>query len=426
MQLMKLPRFLQFSGYNVKDFKEFLSDGRIEIYLDKKRDRKKRCRKCHNYLTGYNGTHQMKIEGLPIMGHRVYVIFWREKGFCSVCQKIRSEEIGFLSELTPHLTKDYAWWLGKLCEIAPVSRVAGLHNQNKSTLWRLDFKRMRMMLSKYKIPSVKRISVDEVYSQGRRRRGSREDSFFTVITDLQTRRVIWVADSRRKEALDTFFKIIGKEACEKIEVVAADQHDAFAASVREYCPNAYLVWDRFHVMQQFENAVNETRKELHNQIYSGDEAKHLSRGMYRYIFLKKAERRNKIERAHMQEVISANREFSALEIIKERMLSFFDERSEIEAEKIFHEVGTWIHDMNFYPLKKWYDNLLKGWSTLRNYFRFRVTSAVSEGHNNVIKMLKRRAFGYRNMAYFKLKILQVCGYLNSKYINSSESLIFED
>jgi transposase len=53
----------------------------------------------------------------------------------------------------------------------------------------------------------------------------------------------------------------------------------------------------------------------------------------------------------------------------------------------------------------------------QNYFRYRVTSALSEGQNNVIKMLKRRAFGYRNMFYFRLKIMQCCGYLNSRFIN---------
>ena len=43
-------------------------------------------------------------------------------------------------------------------------------------------------------------------------------------------------------------------------------------------------------------------------------------------------------------------------------------------------------------------------------------AALSEGINSVIKMLKRRAFGYRNMEYFRLKIMQVCGYLNSRYV----------
>lgn len=57
---------------------------------------------------------------------------------------------------------------------------------------------------------------------------------------------------------------------------------------------------------------------------------------------------------------------------------------------------------------------------MKNYFTYRVTSALSEGINNVIKSLKRRSFGFRNMPYFKLKIMQVCGYLNSDYIDISE------
>lgn len=39
-----------------------------------------------------------------------------------------------------------------------------------------------------------------------------------------------------------------------------------------------------------------------------------------------------------------------------------------------------------------------------------------------IKSLKRRAFGFRNMDYFRLKIMQVCGYLNSRHIKFAEIL----
>gem|GEM_PF-4009986 len=57
---------------------------------------------------------------------------------------------------------------------------------------------------------------------------NRDDLFFTVICDLDTRKVIWVSSSRRKEALDEFFLIIGKKACEGIDVVACDQHNDYA------------------------------------------------------------------------------------------------------------------------------------------------------------------------------------------------------
>lgn len=66
---------------------------------------------------------------------------------------------------------------------------------------------------------------------------------------------------------------------------------------------------------------------------------------------------------------------------------------------------------------KWHNHLEKGWLTLKNYFKYRVTSALSEGQNKLIKMLKRRAFGYRNMLYFRLKIMQVCEYLNSRFVS---------
>jgi transposase len=105
-----------------------------------------------------------------------------------------------------------------------------------------------------------------------------------------------------------------------------------------------------------------------------------------------------------------------LEIIKERMLTFFNEPDELSAKTVFTEIGDWIWQADFKPLKKWYLNLEKNWETLKNYFEWRVTTSLSEAINNVIKSIKRRGFGYRNMQYFKLKIMQVCGYLNSRFM----------
>jgi hypothetical protein len=80
------------------------------------------------------------------------------------------------------------------------------------------------------------------------------------------------------------------------------------------------------------------------------------------------------------------------------------------------EIGDWIWQADFKPLKNGYPDLEKGWETLKNDFDYRVTNSLSEAINNVIKSIKRRAFGYRNMQYFKLKIMQVWGYLSSRFI----------
>ncbi|MFK8137977.1 MAG: transposase, partial [Bdellovibrionales bacterium] len=61
---------------------------------------------------------------------------------------------------------------------------------------------------------------------------------------------------------------------------------------------------------------------------------------------------------------------------------------------------------------------------LWNYFKFKVTTSLSEGVNRVIKGLKWQAYGYRDMEYFKLKIMQKAGYLNSKYHQNDLNLIW--
>lgn len=427
---MSIPRFFQkaFKGYEVLDVKEFLQEGMIEIHLGRREDKDWCCYRCGSWLHVERGKYRSCIEGMPIMGLRVWIYFWRHKGHCSKCRKARAEAVEFVSEETPHLATDFAWWIGRMCEIAAISRVAELMQQDETTTWRLDLNRMKRMLARYKIPAVTKISVDEVYARKKAKfKGeSRDDRFFTVISDLQSHRVIWVSEGRSKEALDQFFILIGKKAADQIEVVAADMYGGYAASVAENCKKATLVWDRFHVMQIFEEAVNETRKDLHAEQAQGSDLHRLTRGKYRFMFVKKASRRTEEERTHIDDVFKANEYFAKLELIKERMLTFFDQPDETAAKKVFEEVGDWIFQAGFKPLMQWYNNLEKGWDTLRNYFKYRVSSALSEGHNNVIKMLKRRAFGYRNMEYFRLKIMQMCGYLNSRFIYHPNQLLTQN
>ena len=49
-----------------------------------------------------------------------------------------------------------------------------------------------------------------------------------------------------------------------------------------------------------------------------------------------------------------------------------------------------------------------------NWFKRKISSAISEGINNKIKRLKRMAYGYKDIYYFRLKIHQHCGLLNPR------------
>jgi transposase len=418
---MRLPRFLKFEKYEVTDLKEFLTDNRIEVHL-KRNLEPSVCSKCRNHLGHERGHYLVKVEAMSIMGFRTFICFKRYKRHCDYCNKARTEYLEWVSELTPHLTAEFAWWCGRICEIASVNRVAELVSHDKSTTWRLDYNRMIAMLTHYKIQPPIRLSVDEVYARKHSKYfgESREKRYFTIITDSISRKVIWVSEGRSKASLDEFYKMIGAEACSKIEVVAMDQFEGFRSSTEEYCPNATIVLDRFHIIKNFEEVLNETRKYLHQLLPTNDPIKRKTRSSNKFNFMKRADRRTDAEARSIKEVMDQNEDFMMLEIIKERMLSMFNEVDATKALFIWTEIGDWVKYPKFFELKRWYDTLNADWKCVANFFKYRVTTGISEGINNVIKTLKRKAYGYRNMGYFKLKIMQVCGYLNSRYMPSPE------
>lgn len=417
---MRLPRFLSkiTPGFRVIDIKEWISKGFIEIYLEKENG-DRICGRCGSLLQKAKiGEYNVKIRTMDIMQFKAYLCLKRQKHFCPNCKKVRSEELDFVSHESPTLTKEYAFWLGRMFEFSPISRVAEFSDNNAMTMWRLDFARMRRMFQHYKIPPITQICVDEVYARSKKYhvKECRDNQFFTIITDLKTKRVLWVSESRNKAALDEFFHVIGQERCKEIEVVAMDQHNPYRASVQENCPQAKVVWDKFHIMQSFEVALNEERKDIHAAASEKSHASDLACGRYKYLFLKKEKDRTKQERRHFEKVARENTKFYAMDLIKERILHIFNEESPLDAMEILVEVEDWIEFNKFKNLAKWFNHFMDNWETIKNYYKYRVTSATAEGINNVIKTTKKRAYGYRNMAYFKLKIMQVCGYLNSKYV----------
>lgn len=410
--------FRNFQGFHIRDIKDFRKERRIELVLEADAGKEHFCARCGSQMGRQDGRYWVEALHLKCMGWLVKVCFWREKRHCPGCKKIRSEWIPFISEVTPHVTEEMAFWISKMTEITSVLRVSELESLDKQTCYNIDKAMLIRFLQGYKIPPVTMITVDEVYARGPKqlKEGeNRDDLFLTVIVDLKTRKVLWVSQSRRKEALDEFFQILGPEACEKIEVVAADQHDAYAASVREHCPNASVVWDRFHLVQNFNEALNEERKEEFERMDPESPLEDLASGKFKFVFLTKAENRTHRDRLHIEEVMRYNSRLAKMEIIKERFHQFFDANSEAEASDILFDVFAWAKEAKLNRIVKWIEGVVDK-PALWNYFKYKVSTGLSEGINRVIKGIKWQAFGYKDMQYFALKIMQKAGYLNTQFI----------
>jgi hypothetical protein len=90
----------------------------------------------------------------------------------------------------------------------------------------------------------------------------------------------------------------------------------------------------------------------------------------------------------------------------------FDQKNSDAALAIFKQIRQWIRISNL-KLVSATDSALRYSIKL---FQISLCGGLAAGTNNVIKAMKRKAFGYRNIEYFRLKILQVCGFLNSRHM----------
>jgi transposase len=419
----KVPKYLpyifrSFQGFQTIDIKEFHSDRRMELYLESDMDSTRLCDKCGHKLGVVHDRYRVRARHLKAFGWSVVVCFFREKRWCENCQKVRSEWIDWICPTSPHMTLELCWWINRLSEITSVLQVSKLESVDKMSAYKVDKYILQRLLQGYKIPDVTHISVDEVYARSpvQQKDGeTRDDLFLTVIIDHRTHKVIWVSQSRRKEALDTFFEVLGPVACKNIKVVTCDQHRGYAESVGQYCPTADLVWDKFHLVQSFNEALNDERKKEWDK-YGDPELKSddLMAGKYRYIFLTKARNRSKLDTRHIEMVMKKNERIARLELIKEHFHKMFETEDGEMAKIMLLECLQWSMQTGSLALQKYFQ-ALRDRQELWNYFKHRITSGVSEGINRAIKGLKWQAYGYKDMTYFALKIMQKCGYLNSKH-----------
>lgn len=417
-----IPRCFQtFQDFLVIDIKEYARRGHMELILEKRAERKHHCWRCGTELGAMKDRYRVRAKHLRVMLWSVSVVFWREKRWCGGCKKVRSERIEFMSPTSPHVTLDLAWWLSRLSEITSVLSVSKLESLDKEACYRIDKFILTRLLQGYRIPQVTHIAVDEVYARGPKqlKEGeNRDDLFLTVIVDIKTHKVIWVSKSRKKEALDEFFMLFGRKACRKIKVVSTDQHEGYGASIREHCPNAIQVWDRFHLVQNFNEALNNDRRQeyanLDPESKNYEDLADLMRPKYKYIYLTKKDKRSDKDQAHFEHVAKLNEKIYRLELIKEHFHKLFDCQDPIEAQVHFAEVYEWAFQASAWNILKWVMKVREE-ERFWNYFKCKVSNGVSEGINRVIKGLKWQAYGYKDMQYFALKILQKAGYLNSRY-----------
>jgi transposase len=283
-----------------------------------------------------------------------------------------------------------------LLQFMTVQDVSGLFRISWGTIKNIDKEYLQKHYSKPVLKDVEMIAIDEFAVQ-------KGHKYQTVVYDLKAGRVIYVGQGRAEESLDKFWKRLSHSSA-RIKAVAMDMWVPYINAVLTHLPEAKIVFDRFHIFKLMNTAMDEVRRALyHDEAFLNN--RKVIKGI-RWLLLKKAENLNeeKDERAHLEQALEINKPLAEAYYLKEELTQLWLQNNRKKADKFLNSWTKRARATTIVELRKFANTLLSHRSGILNWFDYRISTGPLEGFNNKIKVLKRKAYGYRDMEYFALKI----------------------
>lgn len=208
-------------------------------------------------------------------------------------------------------------------------------------------------------------------------------------------RVVYIAQGKDQTALDPFWKAMTPEQLTGIDSIAMDMSNAFTNSVLMHVPNGKLklVYDRFHVAQHMNHAVDEVRRQ-EQAVMAHDAAKHVKGTRFWWLY-RPDHLPEQLRRRFRAVKRIAKRTAQAWEL-KELLRTFWDCPDEPTGR---HHLREWLRRAlrtGLEPVRKVARMCRDHIENLLTYFAHRATNASAEAVNSRIQSLIAKACGYRN------------------------------
>ena len=270
-----------FNGQSVQSF-EF-ENTEQKLIVKCRRDRRF---KCIDPETGTAATInryiRRKVHDLPVSGRPCVIDIELAQVRGSDSRRI-IEHCDFVVKGSRY-TRRFCQMISGLCRHMSIQTVSRHLNIRWETVKNIDKQMLAQSLPSLNPATLKDltlIGVDEVAR-------AKGHDYMTVVYDMVSGQLIWVEHGRTADVLMTFLNQLPKQTANGIKAVAMDMGKAYQKAVRTSLPNADIVFDRFHVMQNFSKVIQRQRRTEFRKATNRDE-KGLIKGSL-YLLLMNAEK----------------------------------------------------------------------------------------------------------------------------------------
>ncbi len=367
--------------------------GKIYFHIEKKPEYQY-CVDCDSRDVSKKGCIKREIKTVPIGGKAVIFVVNIYRLYCRACGSLKQEPI-LLAFPKKHWAKSLGRYVVGLLRHSTVLDVAEHLGMHWNTVKEIHVLALTKKFKKRKLRHLRYIGVDEIAVK-------KGHNYLTVVVDLETGHVVWVAEGRTASSLEEFLKKL-KRVKAQIKAIAMDMWPAYISAAMKYYPSDVIVFDRFHIISECNKMIDELRRKEAQTAELTE--KKVFKGV-RYLLLKGQESiENDYKARHrLHRLLEVNKSLNIAYILKEELRELWSCTSLNEAEQYLDNwlKKAWVSGIS--PVIKLAKRIASHRSGILNYFKHPVTTARVEGINNKIKVLKRMAYGFRDIHYFKLRI----------------------
>lgn len=392
-----LTELLGLQGYFVEKYE--VVEKKVFLYLE--RESHPICPKCEcEHMGAIKDRREQVIKDLPAFEKQVFLYVQKERFKCK-CGFSGYEKIEWLSRYS-RTTNRLNKWLYKFCKVMAIVDVAKLFGFAKETIFRIDKEGIKEELAEQKPVRTKTISMDEISKE-------KGKVYATIISDPNNKKVLDVLESRKKSVITGFFKDKGKSWCNKIAIVTMDAWRAFRTATEENCRKAKICYDHFHLAQQFSRAIDKIRIAESKRV-SKKNSEYLKGS--RWLLLKNPDNLKESEKESLNNLLKVNKRLCKVYILRSEFRQIF---TGSDSKKKVKKLNNWIKKSKAARVKglsEFIEKIERWKPYIENALTENVSNSYAEGINTKIRVIQRKAYGYKDFDYFKLKIFQQFNFPN--------------
>jgi len=352
----------------------------------------KHCSHCNCSKVHIKETKERTFRMLNIGQKRAYLKINTHKIACQKCAKEAWLKLPFTRGKLP-MTTSFIHYIIQLIIMSPLLSVASLLGLSWKTVKNIDKTQLSKRSKQFSFKKLRYVSIDEIAIK-------KGHKYMTIFTDISTGMIIHAVEGRREQCLRPFLKLLSRKA-KHLRGICIDMSAAYASSVRLHLPNVAIVFDRFHVTKLLNDMIDRIRRD--------ECAKYKNKGVnvlkgQRFLLLRNFVDLDNKQKSSLQQLLEVNYSLAIAHSMKEQLRLFWQCKTKKEGARF---LGWWIiqaFESGVKQLAKTARTLLHYSDGLLSYFEHRIDNGKAEGINNKIKVLKRRAYGFRDQEYFKLKL----------------------